>query len=60
MLLAKLGVIDAAVVGVDDDELGQRLCAYVHLADNAAPSEQDLRDAVKRKLGRHYAPAMLF
>ena len=56
VLLAEPGVIDAAVVGVDDDDFGQRLCAYVHLADNAAPSEQDLRDAVKRKLGRHYAP----
>ena len=56
VLLAEPGVVDAAVVGVDDAEFGQRLAAHVHLAADATTTEQDLRDAVKRALGRHYAP----
>lgn len=56
VLLAQPGIVDAAVVGVDDDDFGQRLQAFVLLGPDATTSEDDLRDAVRHELGRHYAP----
>ena len=56
VLSVQPGVIDVAVLGVRDEEFGQRLVAYVHLSERGMTSEQDLRAAVTRELGRHYAP----
>jgi acyl-CoA synthetase (AMP-forming)/AMP-acid ligase II len=47
---------EAAVVGVADDEWGQRLRAFVVLRDGAALSEDDVQEYVKRNLARYKAP----
>jgi acyl-CoA synthetase (AMP-forming)/AMP-acid ligase II len=47
---------EAAVVGVVDDEWGQRLRAFVVLRDGAALSEGDVQDYVKQNLARYKAP----
>jgi acyl-CoA synthetase (AMP-forming)/AMP-acid ligase II/NAD(P)-dependent dehydrogenase (short-subunit alcohol dehydrogenase family) len=49
-------VADVAVVGVEDEEFGQRLRAYVVAAPGAEPSEEELRDHVKRHLPRFQVP----
>ncbi|WP_375477970.1 AMP-binding protein [uncultured Jatrophihabitans sp.] len=53
------GVEEAAVVGVDDDDYGKRLRAYVVLADGADSSKVDektLKDHVKSNLARYKVP----
>ena len=57
-LLAQPSVKEAAVIGVPDDDLGQRIVAYVVRKDSASPaiSEQDLIDAVARDLSVHKRP----
>jgi fatty-acyl-CoA synthase len=47
---------EAAVVGVVDDEWGQRLRAFVVLRDGAALSEDDVQEYVKQNLARYKAP----
>lgn len=50
-------VSEAAVIGVPDDDFGQRLRAFVVLADGAASlSEDDIRDAVRSTLARYKVP----
>jgi fatty-acyl-CoA synthase len=49
-------VADAAAVGVDDDDFGKRLRAFVVLCDGADASEDDLKDHVKRNLARYKVP----
>ena len=49
------GVADVAVVGVPDEEFGQRLRAVVVRSDPAL-TEDDVRDAVRERLARHYVP----
>jgi acyl-CoA synthetase (AMP-forming)/AMP-acid ligase II len=56
LLSAQPGVADAAVFGVSDPEFGQRLAAYVVLADGASVSSDELRDHVRRQLARHKVP----
>jgi fatty-acyl-CoA synthase len=50
------GVRDAAVVGVTDDEWGERLRAYVELENGASLSEQALKDHVKGRLAGFKVP----
>ncbi|GAA4820821.1 AMP-binding protein [Actinomycetospora corticicola] len=50
------GVKEAAVVGVDDEEYGQRLAAYLVLEDGAKVSADDVRDHVKNNLARFATP----
>lgn len=49
-------VMDVAVVGVLDDEFGQRLAAYVVLAPQAEVTADELREHVKSQLARFKAP----
>jgi fatty acid CoA ligase FadD36 len=55
-LLAQPGVREAAVVGVPDEDLGQRIVAYVVADRSAAVTEKDLVDAVVRELSAHKRP----
>lgn len=48
-LMAHPGVLDAALVGVADDYLGERTCAYVVPADGAALAEAEVRRFVRER-----------
>jgi fatty-acyl-CoA synthase len=49
-------VVEVAVIGVDDDEYGQRLKAFVVLAAESTASEDDLKAHVKAHLAGYKAP----
>ena len=49
-------VREAAVVGVSDEEFGQRLRAFVVPHEGAAPSEEELQAYVKANLARFKVP----
>jgi 2,3-dihydroxybenzoate-AMP ligase len=48
-LMAHPGVLDAAVVGVPDEFLGERTCAYVVPAEGATPTTSELRRFVRER-----------
>ena len=50
------GVIEVAVIGVEDERFGQALVAYVVAAGPAAPGEEDVRAHVKESLASYKAP----
>ncbi len=50
------GVVEVAVIGVEDEEYGQRLKAFVVLAAGAEVSAADLGGHVKRNLAGFKAP----
>ena len=47
---------EVAVIGVDDDQFGQRLKAFVVRCGGASVSEDDLKDYVKANLARYKVP----
>jgi fatty-acyl-CoA synthase len=49
-------VVEVAVIGVDDEEFGQRLKAFVVAAAEADVSEEDLRAHIKANLASYKAP----
>ncbi|HMJ73642.1 MAG TPA: AMP-binding protein [Solirubrobacterales bacterium] len=49
-------VVEAAVIGVEDEEFGQRLKAFVVVAEGADVSEEDLKAYVKAHLAGYKAP----
>jgi acyl-CoA synthetase (AMP-forming)/AMP-acid ligase II len=49
-------VAEAAAIGVDDEDFGQRLRAFVVKADGADVSEDDLKGHVKSNLARYKVP----
>jgi fatty-acyl-CoA synthase len=49
-------VVEAAVIGVEDEEYGQRLKAFVVLAPQQQASEDDLKAHVKSTLAGYKAP----
>ncbi|HWI42055.1 MAG TPA: AMP-binding protein [Nocardioides sp.] len=49
-------VSDVAAIGVDDDDFGKRLKAFVVLADGASASEDDIKGWVKQNLARYKVP----
>ncbi|MBB4684139.1 (2,3-dihydroxybenzoyl)adenylate synthase [Amycolatopsis jiangsuensis] len=48
-LMAHAGVLDAAVVAVPDEYLGERTCAYVVPVEGAAPTAAQLRRFVRER-----------
>jgi acyl-CoA synthetase (AMP-forming)/AMP-acid ligase II len=56
LLAAMPGVREAAVVGVADEQFGQRLRAVVSLAPGAELTESDLQAHVRRHLARYKVP----
>ena len=50
------GVREVAVVGVPDDEFGQRLRAFVAREGDTAPTEEQLKDAVRSNLAGYKVP----
>jgi acyl-CoA synthetase (AMP-forming)/AMP-acid ligase II len=50
------GVLEAAAIGVDDEQFGQRLRAFVVKEDGVDVSEEDLKDHVKANLARYKVP----
>jgi acyl-CoA synthetase (AMP-forming)/AMP-acid ligase II len=56
-LLADHGdVVEVAVIGVDDEEFGQRLKAFVVITAEAEVSEEELRAHIKANLASYKAP----
>jgi fatty-acyl-CoA synthase len=49
-------VADVAVIGVDDEDFGQRLAAYVVAAPGARPTADELKAHVKAQLARYKVP----
>jgi acyl-CoA synthetase (AMP-forming)/AMP-acid ligase II len=49
-------VDEAAAIGVDDEDFGQRLVAFVVKADGKDASEEDLKGYVKENLARYKVP----
>ena len=49
-------VAESAVIGVDDAILGQEICAFVRLKDNAASNEAELLEYCAKSLARFKQP----
>ena len=49
-------VVEVAAIGVDDEDFGKRLRAFVVLRDGAAASEDELKAHVKDNLARYKVP----
>ena len=47
---------EVAVIGVEDEQFGQRLKAFVVRCGGSSVSEDDLRDYVKANLARYKVP----
>ena len=47
---------EAAAIGMDDQDFGQRLVAFVVKAEGKDVSEEDLKDYVRQNLARYKAP----
>ncbi|MDT7805284.1 MAG: fatty-acyl-CoA synthase [Actinomycetota bacterium] len=56
LLVEREDVLEAAVIGVEDPEFGQRLKAFVVLADGADLDVDAVRDYVKANLARYKVP----
>jgi fatty-acyl-CoA synthase len=50
------GVVEAAAIGVEDEQFGQRLRAFVVKEEGANVSEEDLKETVKVNLARYKVP----
>jgi fatty-acyl-CoA synthase len=49
-------VVEAAAIGVDDEQFGQRLRAFVVVREGADADEQALKDHVRNNLARYKVP----
>jgi acyl-CoA synthetase (AMP-forming)/AMP-acid ligase II len=55
-LVSHEAVAEAAAVGVDDDDYGKRLRAFVALREGQQATEDELKDHVKANLARYKVP----
>jgi fatty-acyl-CoA synthase len=56
LLSGHQAVVEAAAIGVDDDEFGQRLLAFVVVREGAEASEDELKGHVRANLARYKVP----
>jgi fatty-acyl-CoA synthase len=56
LLLTHEAVEEASVIGVEDDEFGKRLAAYVVLKPGSDVGEDEIREFVKDNLARYKVP----
>ena len=56
LLLAHPDLADAAVIGVDDEDFGQRLAAYVVVRGDESPGADELKNYVRANLARYKVP----
>jgi fatty-acyl-CoA synthase len=56
LLISHAAIEDAAVIGVQDHEFGERLAAFVVRRRDRALSEEEVKDFVKRNLARYKVP----
>ena len=56
LLIAHEQIADAAVVGVPDEDFGQRLAAFVVRTPDASITEDELKPYVRERLARHKVP----
>ena len=56
LLITHPGIVEAAVIGVDDDEFGKRLAAFVVVAPGRELSADEVREFVRDNLARYKVP----
>jgi acyl-CoA synthetase (AMP-forming)/AMP-acid ligase II len=56
LLADHTAVVEVAVIGVEDEEFGQRLKAFVVVAEEAEVSEEELKGHIKANLAGYKAP----
>ncbi|HEY1508414.1 MAG TPA: acyl-CoA synthetase [Solirubrobacteraceae bacterium] len=56
LLITHPAIVEAAVIGVDDEEFGKRLAAFVVVAPGQSLTEDEVREFVKGNLARFKIP----